>query len=211
MQNKDIANDPDFETKEIQAFEFCIINMSDKDEMPDVTLEWAREEFKERISSSFQNPGTAWQLRPEIWAEFLVKKETKFEDGSLNQDDVFEYTYNERIQWQLQPVIQELRKHPASRQAIIEVHNRMLDTESMGQKRIPCSMFYQFMVRDGKLDVLYVMRSSDFATHFQNDIWLADELRNYIAKQVNLPPGKFIMFVSSLHTYKKDWALLSNY
>lgn len=72
-------------------------------------------------------------------------------------------------------------------------------------------MFYQFMVRDGKLDVIYVMRSSDFATHFQNDIWLADELRRYIASQLNLPIGKFIMFVSSLHIYKKDWDELKRY
>ena len=198
MQNLQIADNPDYETKEIQAFEFCIINTDDKDTMPQATLDWLRAEFIERVSPSFTNPGDAYRLRPEVWEQFLVEGK-------------FEYTYNARIQWQIAPVLNELQLHPESRQAIIEVHNRRIDTEKMGKERIPCSMFYQFMVRDGKLDVIYVMRSSDFATHFQNDIWLADELRRYLAKALNLPIGKFIMFVSSLHVYRKDWELLSNY
>lgn len=198
MQNKDIANDPDYETKEIQAFQFCIIDTVDKDSMPNVTLEWAQSEFSERIAPEHLNPGYAYKLRKNVWDEFLV-------------DGKFEYTYNERISWQVNPVIQELVKHPDTRQAIIEVHDRGIDTERMGKMRVPCSMFYHFMIRNGKLDVIYVMRSTDFATHFQNDIWLADELRKYIAGRINVPVGKFIMFASSLHIYKKDWELLSNY
>lgn len=213
MQNKVIADDDNYETRELQAFEFCIINTSDKDEMPNATLEWLHAEFKERIDPNFENPGKAWELRKDVWSEFLVHRTGIYPSVNAKGDerDVFEYTYNERIQWQIQPVINELRLHPDSRQAIIEVHNRKIDTERMGKQRIPCSMFYQFMVRDGKLDVIYVMRSSDFATHFQNDIWLADELRRYIASQLNLPIGKFIMFVSSLHIYKKDWDELKRY
>jgi thymidylate synthase len=207
-QNKDIKDDPDFLTKEIQAFEFCVINMGNKDQMPGVTLEWCNAEFKERIQSDFMNPGNAYKLRPEVWDEFLVDKY----NPSLQQSvDVFDYTYNERIQWQISPIIAELRKNPDTRQAIIEVHDRARDTSSMGKNRIPCSMFYHFMIRDGKLDVIYVMRSSDFATHFQNDIWLADELRKHIAKMLMIEPGKFFMFVSSLHVYKRDWEKLKNY
>jgi thymidylate synthase len=46
------------------------------------------------------------------------------------------------------------------------------------------------------------MRSSDFDTHFKNDIWLADELRNYIAKKINIPLGIFHMNIGSLHRYR---------
>lgn len=209
-QNKNIANDPNFSTKEIQAFEFMVINTDDKDAMPGCTLEWLKAEFKERISQNEINPGEAYKLRPEVWNEFLVEKNRDNQEGFPMQ--VFDYTYNERISFQIQPIIDELRMHPESRQAIIEVHNNMRDLFGLGgRRRIPCSMFYQFMIRDGKLDVIYVMRSSDFATHFQNDIWQADELRRYIAAHLNLPIGKFIMFVSSLHIYKKDWEKLSNY
>lgn len=199
MQNKVVGNLPEFATKEIQAFDFTILDTSDKDQMPNVTLEWLKAEFKERVSPTQVNPGEAFLLRPEVWNEFL------------NDDIQFDYTYSERMHWQLDAVVNELALHPETRQAIIQIHDRNIDQERMGLKRIPCSMYYQFMLRDGKLDVIYNMRSTDFATHFQNDIWLAAELRNWIAEKIGVQPGKFIMFASSLHIYKKDWDLLKNY
>lgn len=198
-QNKDIADNPDFNTKELQHFNFAIINTDDKDKMPNATLEWLGTEFFERILPVPANPGIAYKLRPEVWNEFLV-------------DGKFDYTYSERIHFQLNDIIKELQKNPETRQAIIEIHANFWDLKSLGgKKRIPCSMFYHFMKRDGKLDVIYVMRSSDFSTHFQNDIWLADELRRHIARILNIPVGKFMMTVSSLHIYQKDWELLTNY
>ena len=215
-QNKKIEDDPNFETKELQAFEFMIINTDDKDQMPGVTKEWCMEEFLERIDATTINPGDAYKLRPEVWGEFLVEKnviETSADgEHELKPRKVFDYTYSERIAWQLPAIVEELRLRPATRQAIVEVHNNQKDLSSLGgRERIPCSLMYQFMIRDGKLDVIYLMRSTDFATHFQNDIWLADELRRFIAAQVNVPVGKFIMFASSLHVYKKDWDTLKNY
>jgi len=197
-QNKVVEADPNFETKEIEAFSFTIINAEDRSEMPNVHVRWCIEEFKERISREPVNPGEAWKIRKELWSEFLV-------------DGKFDYTYSERMYNQIQSTIEELSKHPETRQAIIQVHNRIVDSERMGKQRIPCSMFYQFLKRDNKLDVIYVMRSSDFITHFQNDIWQASQLRDHIAMNLGIKPGKFIMFVSSLHIYKKDWSELSNY
>ncbi len=212
MQNKDISRDINYNTREIQSFDFAIVNTGDKDAMPGVTVQWVNDEFVERISSKYVNPGKAWKQRKEVWEEFLVNKVThEEENGEPIDSRVFEYSYNERIVPQLQPVIDELKKNPETRQAIIEIHNNAKDLKSMGTKRVPCSMFYHFMIRDRKLDVIYVMRSSDFATHFQNDIWLADELRRYIAAMVGVEVGKFFMHVSSLHIYQRDWNLLKNY
>ena len=198
-QNKDISQDSNFETKELEAFQFCIINTDDKDEMPNIHLPWLKDEFYERVYNGPINPGKAYLHRPEVWEQFLVGRH-------------FDYTYSERLWWQLDAVRDELIKHPETRQAIVEIHNNHEDLYSLGgKKRIPCSMFYQFLKRDGKLDIIYVMRSSDFSTHFQNDIWLADELRRMFAESLEIPIGKFIMVVSSLHIYRKDWGLLSNY
>lgn len=205
-QNKDISEDPMMTTKELQAFSFAVIDTSDSAEMPGVTKEWCEAEFFERVSRQPWNPGNAYKYRKEVWDQFLVG------DPSEVDDKIFDYTYAERMYWQIDPVIKELCEHPATRQAIIEIHDRMIDQDGMGGvKRIPCSMFYQFMIRDGKLDVIYVMRSTDFATHFQNDIWLANKLKEYIATEVGIEPGKFIMFASSLHIYKKDWNELQRY
>lgn len=213
MQNKIVANDESYMTKELQGYSFMILNDSDMNEMVGECLNWCQAEFKERINgwedpareiesgsavgfeegTPTKNPGEAYKLRKEVWEEFLV-------------DGKFCYTYNERMQKQIKADIEELRKNPDSRQVIIQFHNRDIDQDKMGGKsRVPCSMFYQLMIREGKLDIIYTMRSTDFFTHFKNDIWHAIRFRNFVAEQLNIPTGKFIMFASSLHAYKKDF------
>ncbi len=190
MQNKSVGEDENFSTLEVQNYSFSILDFSDKNSCV-VSLEWCQAEFEERIATFEINPGTAWKLRPEVWQEFLT------EAGA------FDYTYNERIRKQLVEVIKELRDNPDSRRAVIDIHKPTDTTNFMRELvRVPCSMYYQFMIRRGKLDIIYNMRSSDFDTHFVHDIWLADELRNYIAKQVGVEPGLFFMNIGSLHRYK---------
>lgn len=190
FQNKNVKDNKDFSTLEVQNYSFSILNMLDKNKVVGQDLKWCQEEFKERIKTNFINPGEAWKLREHIWEEFLV-------DGKMD------YTYNERMNAfeQIELVIAELSKNPDTRQAIIHIHNPR-DVRFMQTKRIPCSLTYQLMIRRNALDIIYNMRSSDFYTHFKNDIWLADELRNYITKWIDQEPGIFHMNIGSLHIYK---------
>lgn len=196
-QNKIVDGNDDFTTKELQYYQFMVINHDDIDDIIN-NVTWCRAEFTERIfqynvSSNPLNPGNAWRLREDVWRQFLVRGK-------------FDYTYNERMKYQIRHIIHELQIHPNTRQAIIEIHNNKLDITSLGgKKRIPCSMFYQFMIRNGKLDIFYVMRSSDFFTHFRNDIWLANRLQKFISDEIKVPIGRFTMVVASLHAYKKDF------
>ena len=198
MQNKVVQGNDDFSTKELQNECFTIIDTSDKDKIVGKDLEWCKAEFTERISGLENNPGKAWIIRKSTWEQFL------------NPLGKMDYTYADRIRTQIDKVITEMKRNNDTRQAIISIHNSDRDIDSLGgKKRIPCSMFYQFMIRlnsDGqkKVNVTYVMRSSDYYTHFKNDIWLAAEMRDYIAAEVGLMPGTLTMFVSSLHMYKKD-------
>ena len=195
MQDKLVAGDESYDTKEIQNYSFAILDDSDADEISS-DLKWCNAEFEERVANWDQligtyepiNPGEAYKLRP-VWDEFL-------------HDNKFAYSYNERMVWQIKAVMEELKKFPSTRQAIIEVHDRKIDQDRMGGgARIPCSMFYQFIIRDGKLEITYVMRSTDFFTHFKNDIWLACRLKNWMADKLGIPAGKFTMFATSLHAY----------
>lgn len=190
MQNKFVKDNEDYSTMEVQNYTFAIMDLSDKNTLID-NKEWCDSEFAERIDPTIENPGEAWKLRKEVWEEFL------------NEEGMFDYTYSERLNAynQINLIIRELIENPDTRQAIIHMHYPG-DVERMRQLRIPCSMYYQFMIRRGKLDIIYNMRSSDFDTHFKNDIWMADELRNYIAKRVGIEPGIFYMNVGSLHRYK---------
>ncbi len=193
MQNKIVKDNDDFSTLEVQNYSFSILNTKDKDDIISKdSKKWVFKEFQERVSTVEKlNPGTAWTLRKEVWEEFLNKK------------GEFCYSYHDRMNGyeQINFCIKELKKNPDTRQAIVHVHYPQ-DTSWMQKRRIPCSIYYQFMIRNGKLDVIYNMRSSDFYSHFKNDIWLADELRKWIAKEVGVETGIFHMNVGSLHAYK---------
>lgn len=205
MQDKDVRDDDDYKTKELQGADFTITNTKDREEMYKfmeeqygilLPLEWAKAEFLERISKDDINPGEAYKLRDDVWDEFL-------------HDGKFGYTYNERIRPRLPKVIEQLKINKTTRQAIISIFNPELDMDSMGGiVRVPCSIFYQFLVRPtkgvDKLNMIYVMRSSDLLTHFVNDVYLALRMQEHIAKEVGLEIGTFTMFVSSFHAYYKD-------
>ena len=204
MQNKVIKDNEDFSTLEVQNYSFSILDMTTKDEMCE-DLHWCQEEFKERISGDECNPGKAWTIRQETWEPFLRP------DGKMDYTYADRYRYPKEIdgpsskKTQFENVIKMLKADPNSRQAILHMHfpddvEKATDMEN--PIRIPCSMYYQFLIRRGKLDVIYNMRSSDFDTHFRNDIWLADELRNYIAKEIGIEPGLFHCNIGSFHRYK---------
>jgi len=216
MQNKDVRGNSDYDTFETQNYCYCILDMGDKDRLVP-HLEWCKAEHAERVDPNYMNPGKAWELRADVWKEFLrpikdmidapeYKDDGRFWDHvPPNVEDdymVFEYTYNERLQWQIAGIVEELKVNPDTRQAIIQVHNREVDASRMRKFRIPCSMSYQFMIRGGKLDVIYYLRSSDYNTHLAHDLWLCDELRNHIAKEIGVPPGILFCNEGSLHVYK---------
>lgn len=205
-QNKVIEGKEEFETKELICQQYCLTSLGDP-----VWLfvfshskAWADDEFQERINTSeVINPGKAWELRKDLWEQFLV-------------DGKFDYTYNERMAI-LPYTIQLLRTDSDTRKAVLPIFNGNGEDDTLyyhGSKRIPCSMYYDFLIREnGKgekvLHICYHQRSSDFVTHFGNDVYLAWRLMEYVAKEVGVKPGYLYHTIDSLHSYKKDWKYLN--
>lgn len=205
-QNKVIEGNEDFITKELICQQYCLTSLGDP-----VWLfvfshskEWSDAEFKERIDTSdIINPGKAWELRKDLWEQFLVNGK-------------FDYTYNERMVI-LPYTIQLLKSDSDTRKAVLPIFNGNGEDDTLyyhGNKRIPCSMYYDFLIRqNGKgekvLHICYHQRSSDFAQHFGNDIYLAWRLMEYVAQEVGVKPGYLYHTIDSLHIYKKDWHFLS--
>lgn len=194
MQDKVIEGNKDFETIELQGYNFRILDTSDMDAMVEargLNLQWCYDDLHERLSPSEINPGEAYKLREE-WAEFV-------------HEGKFAYTYNERIRTQLDKTIEILDNDKETRQAVITIYEGAKDSDNrLGKKRVPCSMYYQAIIRDGKLDLIYTMRSSDFMTHWPYDIWMAASLKNHIASHIGVEAGSLVYFAGSLHAYAKD-------
>ena len=195
MQDKDVHDDEGYSTLELFSYGYMVTAPEKIDDMVEYlkgSMRWLVAELMERLAPEYLNPGKAWELRREVWEEFI-------------HDGQFAYTYNERYRDQLDKVVMELQKRLTTRQAIITMYDRHQDMMNLGgHGRIPCSMYYQFYIRKDQLHAIYTMRSCDFLTHFAHDVWLAMKLQEHIARHVGLPVGTFTHFVGSLHAYKKD-------
>lgn len=214
-QNKVIEGKEEFETKELICQQYCLTSLGDP-----VWLfvfshskEWADAEFQERIIPNDDgepwNPGKAWELRKDLWEQFLVKEGTGFSS--------FDYTYSERMYDILPETIELLKSDFDTRKAVLPIFNGRTEDDTQwynGKVRIPCSMYYDFLIRqNGKgekvLHICYHQRSSDFVTHFGNDVYLAWRLMEYVANEVGVKPGYLYHTIDSLHSYKKDWKYLN--
>lgn len=211
MQNKDIRGNEDYHTKEVINYTYCLTSLRDKNNLfltDKVSREWCIAEFKERIDLNNTNPGEAYKIRQHVWDEFLV-------------DGKFDYSYSERIGNQAELVIDRLSKDPDSRQGIIQIWDSHIDRHMIGGvKRVPCSIYYQILIRDGRVHLIYNQRSADVVAHFGNDVYLAWKMKTYVTEQLNKKLGLnfgdenaykigFLYHnIASLHSYKKDWVKL---
>ena len=194
-QDKDVRGDDDFLTKELMGYTFMVRN-------PDIEAytaykglnkEWIEADFAERIGGGLDNPGEAWKLRREMWEPFLEK------------DGKFSYSYPERIGEQPRAVIELLKKNPTSRHGFITIYDPSIDNARRdGTRRVPCSMWYYALIREGELTLIYNIRSNDYNGHFPYDLVLARMMQEHLAAGVGVPVGYFIYQGGSLHCFKKD-------
>lgn len=232
-QNKNIEGKDEFVTKELICEQYCLTKMPDPEFLFTYTKckDWADAEFQERISDKKLNPGEAWKLRKDVWEEFLTRG--KFDYTYGERMNLIAY-YKDKAMPKLQAVINLLRDDPDTRKAILDIYGGnhlyyddldtsdtfddgyLIDSDFLdGKERIPCSMYYDFLIRENasgkkQLNICYHQRSSDFVTHFGNDVYLAWKLMVYVSEQLEILPGYLYHTIDSLHAYKKDWGKLKS-
>ena len=151
-QNKELTGD-DQNTKELVGVNFIISKPSlRKREMLDFIFEeeadnieqYCEAELQDRLNRKGLNPGTSYLIRLDLWQQLM----------SRSEGGKFDYTYSERINFsnQLDNVIETLKEDEHSRRAMIMVFKPEDTEDSAGfQTRIPCSISYQFLIRNNKL------------------------------------------------------------
>lgn len=175
----------------------------------DPFLPWADLHFQERISGAPLNPPPSHQL----W----LKGNERF----MSSDDQFSHSYPERF-WaskvqdhstgirfsigDYQDLITLLQKEPDTRQAYLPIwFPEDIFAATMGE-RVPCTLGYHFIVRNGQLDLFYPMRSCDVLRHMHNDIYMANLLALDVIRKAGLDckVGDLHFHVTSLHCFKDD-------
>jgi len=143
-------------------------------------------------------PGYAPQMGPEY-----INHGIRFELGDLGD------------------VVQQLARTPMTRQAYLPIWFPE-DTGAVHGKRVPCTLGYHFIIRDGRLDISYFMRSTDLLRHFQDDVYMAGRLAQWMVASIQevwddrnsgspiaeLKVGKLIFHTANMHIFAQDNAMI---
>lgn len=103
---------------------------------------------------------------------------------------------------QIQGVLDTFRKDMATRQAVVQIWDPDIDGPENDSRDKPCTNYLHFMIRDGKLDLMVVMRSNDLFWGFSAiNIFEWTFLQEIIAGVLVVEVGKYYHVVDSLHIY----------
>jgi len=120
------------------------------------------------------------------------------------------------IRWSygdLGDLVKLLANEPLTRQAWIPLFFPE-DTGLGDGGRKPCTLGYQFIMRENQLHMYYPLRSCDYVRHFRDDIYLAIRLLLWVlneCRKINptvwdkVRPGVYTMHATSLHIFANDY------
>lgn len=199
-------------------------------------LPWAEDHFLERVGGKPLNPPPS-----NAWWPFAQNGHAEYVDGGGK----FSHTYPERfwpkhanhdefdrdefddlkccydshwgIRFQygdLDDVVNRLIRNPFTRQAYLPVWFPE-DTGAPEGERVPCTIGYHFMIREGRLHVSYTIRACDFMRHFRDDVYMAIRLGQWVRDRVLTPDGftvdgyqlkmgELTMHIGSFHIFNGD-------
>lgn len=118
------------------------------------------------------------------------------------------YTYHSRMEKQLPFVIEELRRNPYSRRAVIDIRDWEYDSQTDSPA---CLQHIQFFIRDAELDMSVLFRSNDAVKATFMNAFALICLQEKIARELGVGVGTYTHRVNSFHAYEKDWELLRRY
>lgn len=193
-------------------------------------LPWAEEHFQERVGGKPTNPGDTYMRWP--WYKGGVENH--------KQSGEFSHTYQERIwpKWamggrnwagqnwhkgirydygDLNDVVELLTREPLTRQAYLPIWFPE-DTGVVHGERVPCSIGYQFLIRNNHMNMIYTIRSCDFVRYLRDDLYLACRLAQWVRDKVvdnwvysegefevrRIDMGSLTMHIGSLHCFRGD-------
>lgn len=104
---------------------------------------------------------------------------------------------------QIRYVIHALKNRPNERYHIIDAWNPIDYLRDKNGAALPaCHVFYQFCVREGKLDMMMLQRSCDTMLGVPFDLAMCGLLLHLICLEVGLKPGEFVWVGNSVHLYE---------
>lgn len=119
----------------------------------------------------------------------------------------WEYTYHQRMEKQIPWLINELRRNPDSRRAVIVIREEHdLESESPA-----CLQHLQFMIRGGALHCKVLFRSNDATKASFMNAFALIMLQKRIADTLGVKVGSYTHRANSFHVYERDYDMFDGY
>lgn len=118
------------------------------------------------------------------------------------------YTYHDRIAKQLPFIIEELKRNPHTRRAVIVVRDWETDSKSVDPA---CLQHIQYFVRDNKLHCKLMFRSNDACKATFMNAFALIMLQKRIADELGYEMGSYTHRANSFHCYAQDYKMLEGY
>jgi len=128
----------------------------------------------------------------------------------------FEYTYGERLRaWrvaEMEPLDQidyVIRRLIASKDTRRATATTWIPPVDASKDEVPCMILDDFKIRFGKLHLVAVFRSHDFAGAYPANLFGLSRLLEYVSERVGTAPGTITTLSISAHIYEHDWDWVS--
>lgn len=119
----------------------------------------------------------------------------------------WEYTYHDRIADQIGWLIDELKRNPYSRRAVLNTF-RETDLKSNSP---PCLMTMHFFIREGKLCLKATLRSNDATRAAFMNAFAFICLQEIVAKKLGVEVGQYVQRSESYHVYESEFNTFNAY
>ena len=110
--------------------------------------------------------------------------------------------YGPRIKKTLVKIVEILKKDKDSRRAVVPIYSEK--DAGLDSNDIPCTISFQFLIRNNKLDMIVNMRSNDIFLGFPYDIFNFSMWQEYVACKLDIELGTYTHIANSIHFYEKD-------
>ena len=117
------------------------------------------------------------------------------------------YTYHSRYENQYQFIIDELRRNPWSRRAVMDIRT----LEDMGSNDPACWQHAQYFIRDNALHCKILFRSNDACKATYMNAFALIMLQKQIADTLGVKMGTYTHRANSFHCYERDFNMLDGY
>lgn len=138
--------------------------------------------------------------------EYVMEMVDGIKDFEIEKGN-WTYTYHDRFAYQLQFVIDELKRNPTSRRAVMSIRN----DSDIGSDDPACWNHAQYFIRDGKLHCKALFRSNDACKATFMNMFALIMLQKRIADELGVAVGTYTHKANSFHCYEKDFSLLRGY